>query len=425
MKRRMLAIVAAAGAAAAVGLAPAEAAGGITPGHLPWPAGGTVSVGRGVNEYGTNAQLAETMPANVALKWKVSAPVCPQSFSTATRSVSVVGSRVFTAETGYTCGYVTAYDLNTGAVLWRRSGFDSLLKPATYRDGNLYITYFDYREGLHKLEALDPATGRTRWSSTMVTGTPWIQAGSGLVTTGLWALNATNGAWRYTTDSSTFADWHAKPYIAGGKVFMNAAESISAYDAATGRRLWTRKKRVPGAGESYAGSGYAIPALHDNRLYVRSLDGGPVLVLDPTTGAKVRTLPRSDGAMTFDGNVAFLTQRAWEKADVLRAVDVRTGTTYWRRSMPQPGGQPRRIGPAPLVANGLLWVADIYNTAIPSVLYAFDETTGAVKSATTLPCLVMPDQEDESWGQASGLGMAQHRLFVPTECGLLTFAASS
>jgi outer membrane protein assembly factor BamB len=302
---------------------------------------------------------------------------------------------------------------------WRKQYM--LAQNATYRDGLLFVRYWDQATSAALLDAVDPATGAVRWTSGLTTYN-LIAAGSGVVMTDLWALDERTGALRWTADPGPTATNWGRPFIADGRAYQNNATTVAAFDPTTGHRLWLTTK----SGTSTdPGSGNAVPALHGGLLYVRASPGpkAPVLVLDAATGAKVRTLPRSDGAMAFDGTTAFLTQRTYGQNDVLRAVNVTTGATYWSRTVPHPRNRVAYVGPTPIVSNGLIWIATVIDTITPGALYALDERTGKVVTKTALPCPTVYDAEGPSLGDNVNMALAQHHLFVPTACKLLAFVA--
>jgi hypothetical protein len=54
----------------------------------------------------------------------------------------------------------------------------------------------------------------------------------------------------------------------------------------------------------------------------------------------------------------------------------------------------------------------VHGTDLPNQLKALDERTGKTLSTTAAPCnATLP---------VGAIGIAQHRLFVPSGCGLLT-----
>jgi len=70
-------------------------------------------------------------------------------------------------------------------------------------------------------------------------------------------------------------------------------------------------------------------------------------------------------------------------------------------------------GSAPVIENGLVWLRGNYLSNTPGTLMALDEVTGKLKSSTTEACV----------GGEGTLTIAQKRIFVPSNCGVLTYIA--
>ena len=70
------------------------------------------------------------------------------------------------------------------------------------------------------------------------------------------------------------------------------------------------------------------------------------------------------------------------------------------------------VSSAPIIANGLVWILAGVDTGTPGQLLALDEITGRVRSGTEIGC-------PPAFG--GNLAIAQHRIFVPTACGVQTY----
>lgn len=130
--------------------------------------------------------------------------------------------------------------------------------------------------------ALDPVTGAERWRGTA--GGP-LSAGVGgdgqraaVVTRGneLVVLSAGQPVWRQPLGAQSFTP----PLVAGGRVFVLAADrSVHAFDAASGRRLWTQQR--PGEALVLRQAGVLL-AVGDTLV---AGQGGRLAGLNPLTGA--------------------------------------------------------------------------------------------------------------------------------------------
>jgi outer membrane protein assembly factor BamB len=155
-----------------------------------------------------------------------------------------------------------------------------------------------------------------------------------------WARRIAAGAYLLST-----------PTVAGGRVFVvDQGGPVVAFDAATGRRLWT----VSGGGDGQA-------AVAAGRVFVCL--GGVVRALDPRTGAAHFTAGPCAGPPAIDG------ARGFVYAGAIRAWSTATGRALWR--------SPRRIAlldQVPTVGDGRVFGEgrgrDRHN------VYVFDEATG-------------------------------------------------
>ena len=141
---------------------------------------------------------------------------------------------------------------------------------------------------------------------------------------------------------------------------------------------------------------------------------------NPATGKVLRLLPTTDTPLAFDGRIGIFGRVTMDKPWRLKAVDLITGKTYWTYTLPkhpdpmQPGhGLSGRT--APVVANGIVWVDISADTSLPTIMVALDERTGKVRSTTPAPCYSGIDN--------GTIGIAQHRIFIPSGCGLHTYVA--
>ena len=130
--------------------------------------------------------------------------------------------------------------------------------------------------------ALDAATGRELWRGSaggpVVAGVGTDGSLSAVVTRNneLVTLNAGRPAWRERLTSQVFTP----PLVAGARVFVLGADrSVSAFDGATGRRLWNQQR--PGEPLVLRQPGVML-AVGDTLVVGQ---GGRLAGLDPNTGA--------------------------------------------------------------------------------------------------------------------------------------------
>jgi outer membrane protein assembly factor BamB len=120
----------------------------------------------------------------------------------------------------------------------------------------------------------------------------------------------------------------AQPVIAGGRVFaMDAAAQVSAFDAASGRRLW-RVNLVPRKEDSEAtGGGLAYYA---DKLFVAT-GYGDVVALEPSTGRAYWATQLKQpirGAPTADSGRVFVVTYD----NQMHALDIERGEQQWAHS---------------------------------------------------------------------------------------------
>ncbi|CAA9564014.1 MAG: hypothetical protein AVDCRST_MAG73-3992 [uncultured Thermomicrobiales bacterium] len=158
-------------------------------------------------------------------------------------------------------GSLRALDAATGTERWR---FDGFVPPRGNGLFDLMFTAFPVvADGLvfvggagSALHALDAATGREQWrlrlatlrlSAPAVSGGTVFVAADGAYVDGfdtLHALDAATGAVRWSVVAD---DLHTPPTVVGDIVYAGGGDlSVSAYDAATGERLWRVGLAPPG-----------------------------------------------------------------------------------------------------------------------------------------------------------------------------------
>lgn len=387
----------------------------VVPTHAALPAGGSTAVGAGIDAANQNAQLSESVPATVKPSWSREAPLCPWAAGASASSISVTGRYTVVDEVTYGCTYVTAYSTTTGAVHWRKT-FASAYSTTVSGDTAFVLHSNDAGETL--VDAITVSTGKTRWSKPQGSAYGRTETvGSGLVANSESVLDASTGAPAFQLPLGPSVTTGGTTLISGGRIFYNSLTAVEAFSP-SGRSLWVRAK--PGGNSVLgAGAGEATPALHGGLLYVRSSEetpSGTTLVLDPATGAVVRTLPRSDTDWSFDGGVGFATTAGTYGVPTrVSAVALGSGKAYWTHSFPMNEQNPFGPESTPVVENGLLWMTVASDSGSPTEIVALDEISGSVKTDFSNAC---PTAE-------GNLVVAQHRLFISSDCGIQTFVPSA
>jgi outer membrane protein assembly factor BamB len=205
-------------------------------------------------------------------------------------------------------------------------------------DGTLYTAA---RGG--KVIAIDPATGRERWSQdtkTDLAAGPGV--GANLVAVGtndgkVIALEASSGKqlWRVSVSSEVLA----APLIAGDRVVVRTVDGrVHSLDAQTGKSQWAGEEPVP----KLSLRGTAPPVLAKDNV-IAGFDSGKVIAFTLAAGdiawqAQVTTpggrseldrLSDVDGAVQVDGNDGFAV--GYQGRVVMFALD--SGQIWWNREM--------------------------------------------------------------------------------------------
>jgi outer membrane protein assembly factor BamB len=235
----------------------------------------------------------------------------------------------------------------------------------------------------NRLYALDPATGRLRWSAdeisvygpggdrvalTAETGVgyliDWKRAATGPNLNRLAALDLSGGRVRWRRDVNTGAAT-GPPAVAAGVVCVpaatedNTATGLFAFDARTGQSRWryetegTAQPAVTAAGRvfyycaGFDAAVHAVDAATGRRRWRRALSGS------------AETAPVVAGGLLL----------AATRSHNLHAIDAAGGEPRWEVRI---GGDNRMDVPAPVPANG-----NVYFAGNDGIVYAFDAASGS------------------------------------------------
>lgn len=403
----------------------------ITPGHSKPPSGGTTTTGLGLRPANNNAQLSENIPSRVRRSWATSpkSGICPYNGSEdlefTARTTATNGRYTVALQSGR-CDFVTGYLTKNGKAVWS-AAFPrawSLVSDGTYVYVHWEAVVDDSEQ--HFISALKISTGKVRWSIEVDDDPEELAVGSGVVVHGVAVYDAKTGRLRFAITKPWFNSFEPHTLVVKGMLIRNNRDVVDAWTP-TGKPLWRYTKPTwpdgPGAGE-------LMPQYNAGRVYVRddsnTLPG--TLVLDAGTGRKLATLPHSEQPLAIDGRVGIFTAGAAVKSGektTVSAIDLSDGRVYWTRSYAGDHSSGPLVRTPPVVENGLVWFG--LNTLArdqPLRLVALDEVTGATRARIAETCR-LPGHDPKPWDhEATGtIGVAQHRLFVPSSCGLQTYVA--
>ena len=176
---------------------------------------------------------------------------------------------------------------------------------------------------------------------------PWSQTGSNA------ALSRANPSERTLSASSImnvvarhrfaghpdkdYGELFEAPILGGGKIFVGVDHGVSAYDAATGQRLWHTTLETPGDGYTYS---FQNLSLVGGRIFVAVEDAtsqsdpsGDVVALNASTGA---TIWRKRGvgpvmSMVVSGGFVITAGVSVQAGSVLTALRASTGAVAWSK----------------------------------------------------------------------------------------------
>lgn len=239
--------------------------------------------------------------------------------------------------------------------------------------------------------ALDKRTGELLWhfdTKGDAMPTPAISDGQLVFSTGageIYALDANTGEQRWVTKVGGMGNM-SSPAIADGRIYVGM--SVPAYlfclDARTGKTLW--KAQIPKAVNT--GMGDVSPAVSDGVVVIdavsdlKTANGKDTVDLtvgafDAQTGRPLWTHRMGRGAKppAFKGGVPMIHEGTVyigaPVRSIYQALDLKTGAVRWTWSVPNPGPAGAGRGPATLY-DGKLYIATV------GTVYALDPRTGAL-----------------------------------------------
>lgn len=398
----------------------------ITAGHSHPPKGGTTTTGQGLRSSNGNAQLAENIPSRVRRSWAVSPQrgICPYNGSEdlefTTRTTATNGKYTVALHNGR-CDIVMAYRTSSGKPVWSAV---FLAAFALVSDGSYVYVHWEavvHDDMTQFVSALKISTGKVRWTRESDADQDEISVGSGVVVHSQYVFDAKTGRLRFFTGPTGGSD--PRTLVIKGLLIRNNSDAVSAWTP-KGKLVWRYTK--PSSSET-PGAGSSMPQYNAGRLYIRGTEYGRVdtLVLDVKSGRRVSVLPPSQQPLAFDGRVAIFSLRTSDVdlSQELAAVDLADGYVYWTRPYLGESAGDNAMRTPPVIENGLVWVGLERFDKQPPRLIALDEVSGATRARISETCRLSGHAPTNSHLANGTIGIAQHRLFVPSACGLQTYLA--
>jgi outer membrane protein assembly factor BamB len=213
---------------------------------------------------------------------------------------------------------VTALDKNSGRILWHRE-LESFGNPVTVAGPRVYVSANDVTfdpPRPTRMYALDAATGRTAWSTTMAGHPVWTPAVSGnRVFAGsytevrgikkfrLEAFDIADGHrhWRVPIGQSRFFTFTA-PAVAGATiVVLSPSGYLVAHDVTTGKRLWRAQLKLSSSAPAIA-NGVVYVGGGDGTLYAFALEDGKKLWSTKLSAKEITSSPTVVNGAVYIGS---------------------------------------------------------------------------------------------------------------------------
>jgi len=207
-----------------------------------------------------------------------------------------------------------------------------------HQDGTLFVAA---RDG--KVDALDPASGRTKWSTdTKLELSAGPGAGAGLVAVGtndgdVVALDPANG--RKLWSAKVSSEVLAAPLVAGDRVIVRTVDGkLRALAAADGKELWVAEEAVPrltlrGTAPPVLSGETVLCGFDSGKVVAVALSNGDVLwqsqVSTPRGRSELERLSDVDSAVRVAGNDAYAV--GYQGRVVMLALD--SGQVWWGRDL--------------------------------------------------------------------------------------------
>jgi outer membrane protein assembly factor BamB len=341
------------------------------------PATGTSSVDwpqLGLDPAHTGFNPAETIlgPSSVSglvVKWQAHLGGSHQS------SPIVSGGLVL--ETSFENGSLSAFDITTGALVWRFGiGPGKLVNTPAAAGGHVFVT----SQESAFLYALDEATGSLVWKFPLENSSgagPAVVEGSSTTVYApgggaIYAVDGADGSLLWTQRPFEPYAIQATPAVSEGVVYVaDDGPVLHAYDATTGAELWSTPL---GSGSTAAPSDATVDA---GRVFV-ARSGGRLYALDASAGTILwKRQVNADSQPSVAGGVVYITERPFGQIRLV-ALDEETGAERWEAALGSTYVYSFTGGAS--IANGV-----VYTTSLAGVAMAFDAASGAQLWRTDTP----------------------------------------
>ncbi|TMK72277.1 MAG: hypothetical protein E6G50_04210 [Actinobacteria bacterium] len=225
---------------------------------------------------------------------------------------TVAGGAVYVMDDG-----LVALDASTGMMRWRLQ-IDCFSCPVAFANGTVYTAATDPSDSAAggRMYALDPATGKSRWATSLGgTGAFTPAVAEGIVYVGIdvdaaggirpWSIAAFDAAtgrqlWRSGIGRSKYLTWASAAVTARRVVFPSPAGRLVALDAKTGRRLWSVPFRVTDSAPAIA-NGVVYVGSTDKHLYAFDIRTGRQ-IWRAATGGEITSSPTIAGGTVIVGS---------------------------------------------------------------------------------------------------------------------------
>jgi outer membrane protein assembly factor BamB len=260
-------------------------------------------------------------------------------------------------------GEIAAFDLNSGAPVWRRTGLGKFSGSPAVEGGWLvaatltgHVYAFDFGSGDTLWDWAAPGVQPAIWSSPVIFGQLVLvgigsQYGDSPLEAGrVVALDFTTGRqkWIFCVEASCAPGggvWSSVAVDSAGRGFVgvgNPDDGVIAFDAATGSRLWARSFHNDAGNDLDVGATPIIATVGGKEAIADGSNGGLFDLLDATNGTVIWSRFLVHGSAVhgliaspaYDGT-SFYVPSASPPTGMF-ALDPRTGTTQWRRDTSLP-----------------------------------------------------------------------------------------
>ncbi len=297
-----------------------------------------------------------------------------------------------------------ALKLSTGDIVYQKPISGTYYwSNAAYDHKRVFVVNFD-----GELQAFAAATGDPAWSVQLpgqwaFSSPPTARGGQ------VFVGGAGDGGTLYAVDeASGNVNWSAlvlngdnsSPALGDQGVYVSYPCQAYKFNPSSGTLLWNYNGGCEGGGGK-------TPVYHQDRLYVRDLDGGSNAILDAASGAELEGFGAVP-APAFLGNYGFFLANG-----TLYGIALDTGNALW--SFAGDG----ELTTAPIVFGKAVFVGSGRGR-----LYMLDRRTGGIEWMTNVGAPIPAPDEQNASQPLTGLGAGEGRLIVPAGSSISAYVPS-